>query len=74
MAIGGFFGGADASKNPHVELLKLPSSKWELKMDYPYSEDIGYHCVLPFEKTFIIFGGWSYKRRVLIKNDLNLLI
>ena len=45
----------------HVELFTLSRSKWKIKKDYPYSKDISYYSILPVQKTFIIFGGYSYK-------------
>ena len=55
----------DRDTHTHVELFSLSSSKWQNKKDYPYSEDISSYSILAVEKRFIIFGGWSSKRKVL---------
>ena len=55
--------------NTHVELFSLSGSKWQIKKGYEYSKDISYYAILAFEKKFIIFGGWSGKRKVLINQD-----
>ena len=48
----------------HVELFSLSSSKWQIKKDYPYSKDIYHYSILAVERKFIIFGGFSYKRKL----------
>ena len=55
----------------HVEIFTLASSKWQTKKDYPYSEDIYRYSILAAEKKFIIFGGGSYKRRVLTNHKIS---
>ena len=54
----------------HVELFSLSSSKWQIKKDYPYSEDIYSYSILAVERKFIIFGGFSDKRKVLTNQDI----
>ena len=54
----------------HVELFSLSSSKWQIKKDYPYSKRIDYYSILAVERKFIIFGGYSYKRKVLPNQDI----
>ena len=59
-----------AYAHTHVELFSLSSSKWQIKKDYPYSEDIHWYSILAVEKKFIMFGGWSYKRKVLTNQEI----
>ena len=59
----------DYHDHSHVELFTLSNSKWQVKTDYPYSKDIYYHSILAVEKNFIIFGGRSMKRKVLINQE-----
>ena len=54
----------------HVELFSLSSSKWQNKKDYPYSKDICRYSILAVERKFIIFGGYSWKRKVLTNQDI----
>ena len=60
----------DRNGHTHVELFSLSSSKWQNKKDYPYSEDICFYSILAVERKFIIFGGWSKKRKVLTNQDI----
>ena len=52
MAIGG-------GNSKIVELFTMSLAKWQIKKDYPFSEDIYKYSILALEKTFIIFGGYS---------------
>ena len=52
-----------------VELFTIFYSKWQNKTDYPYSKDIYKYSILAVERTFIIFGGMSQKRKVFINQD-----
>ena len=58
------------NEHNHVELFSLSSSKWRNKKDYPYSKDIYYYSILAVERKFIIFGGRSFKRKVLTNQDI----
>ena len=59
-------GGLDTHiQHNHTELFTLASSKWQVREDYPYSKDINTYSILAVEKKFVIFGGRSYKRKVL---------
>ena len=49
----------------HTELFTLSSSKWQNKEDYLWVGDIYGHAIVAVEKSFILFGGWSRKRKVL---------
>ena len=60
----------DYDSHSHVELFSLSSSKWQNKKDYPYSEDIYKYSILAVERKFIIFGGYSWKRKVLTNQDI----
>ena len=60
----------DADDHTHVELFSLSSSKWQNKKDYPYSKDIFRYSILAVERKFIIFGGFSRKRKVLTNQDV----
>ena len=60
-----FIAVGNRSEHNHVELFSLSSSKWQTKKDYPYSKDISSYGILAAEKKFVIFGGWSDKRKVL---------
>ena len=51
----------------HTELFTISHAKWQDKNDYPYAQDIYGYSIMAVEKTFIIFGGYSYKRKVLTK-------
>ena len=54
------------SKKEHglAELFSLTSLKWQATLQYPYAPDIYGHSILAVEKKFILFGGWSVKRKV----------
>ena len=58
-----------AHTHTYVELFTLSSSKWQNKKAYPYSNDIYFYSILAVEKNFIIFGGRSMKRKVLINQE-----
>ena len=60
----------DYVDHTHVELFSLSSSKWQIKNDYPYSKDINSYSILAVERKFIIFGGYSRKRKVLTNQDI----
>ena len=53
----------------HVELFTMTDSKWDIKKDYPYTTDISFYSLMAVEKTFILFGGYSYQRGVLTNRD-----
>ena len=59
-------------KHNVVEL--LTGSKWEVKEEYPYSFDIYLYSILAVEKKFILFGGLSRFRQILINRDQKFLI
>ena len=54
----------------HLELFSLASSKWQIKEDYPYSKNIYKYSILAVKRKFIMFGGWSDKRKVLTNQDI----
>ena len=53
----------------HVELFKQSITKWQTKKDYPYTKDISRYSILAIEKKFIIFGGYTFERKVLTIQD-----
>ena len=75
IAVGGYginpaYGTNYGTRNNYVEVLQLftaevPTAEWLYKKRYPYAEDIRHYSILAVKKTFVIFGGYSEKRRVL---------
>ena len=63
IAVGMYF---PSGGHSHTELFTLSSSKWKNKKSYPHY-DIHSYSILAFEKKFILFGGWSDKRKALTK-------
>ena len=57
-------------KHNHVELFNLANSRWKIKKDYPYSQDIYGYSILAVEKKFIIFGGYSWIRKVFTNQEI----
>ena len=54
----------------HTELFKLSSLDWQTKFDYPFSKDIYAYSITVLENKFFVFGGHSWKRRVLKNQDI----